>query len=58
MVDLTEKASTKVDAFSGTPSRNRTYNRPLGGARYIHLTMGAYKIRAEILPPEYINILC
>ena len=27
---------------SGTPSRNRTYNGPLGGGCYIHLTMEAY----------------
>ena len=34
----------KSDFFLGTPSRNRTCNCPLGGGRYIHLTMRAYRV--------------
>ena len=30
------------EASDGTPNRNRTYNCPLGGGCYIHLTMEAY----------------
>ena len=29
-----------VKLTNGCPSRNRTCNCPLGGGRYIHLTMG------------------
>lgn len=36
------KKHRKSGAFSfGTPSGNRTHNCPLGGGRYIHLTMEA-----------------
>ena len=37
--------------FASTPSRNRTYNCPLGGGCYIHLTMRA--CRLESFEPEY-----
>ena len=40
--------------FASTPSRNRTYNCPLGGGCYIHLTMRA--CRLESFEPEYQNM--
>ncbi len=36
-----ELFSALLNIFASTPSRNRTYNCPLGGGCYIHLTMRA-----------------
>lgn len=43
-VKLTTKKIQLVDLnlIYGPPCKNRTYDRPLGGARYIHLTNEGY----------------
>ena len=43
-VKLTTKKIQQVDLnlIYGPPCKNRTYDRPLGGARYIHLTNEGY----------------
>ena len=46
-----ELFSALLNIFASTPSRNRTYNCPLGGGCYIHLTMRA--CRPEFFEPEY-----
>ena len=46
-----ELFSALLNIFASTPSRNRTYNCPLGGGCYIHLTMRA--CRLESFEPEY-----
>lgn len=39
----TKKDPTSGPKFiNGPPCKNRTYDRPLGGARYIHLTNEGY----------------
>ena len=40
--ELKAKSRPSRTAFAGTPCRNRTYNCPLGGGCYIHLTKEAY----------------
>ena len=49
-----ELFSALLNIFASTPSRNRTYNCPLGGGCYIHLTMRA--CRLESFEPEYQNM--
>ena len=43
-----------IISFFGTHNRNRTYNCPLGGDCYIHLTMQAYMF---YLQDDYIPFL-
>ena len=42
-----ELFSALLNIFASTPSRNRTYNCPLGGGCYIHLTTEAFQRRAD-----------